>query len=361
MTKTKTGPILLSRLVAQHLAFPPRHTATEVVSHMGALQAQEFAMAKWAIGLRSNALHEIDVDKAFHAGKIIRTHVLRPTWHFVAPEDLRWIIQLTAPRVHQANAFMYRQCELTPALFKRSDKIIAAALEGGKHLTREELQTELARKKIVAESFRLGYLMMHAELERLICSGPRSGNQFTYALIDERVPAQKKISTTEALRKLTLRFFTSRGPATAEDFKYWSALTMKEVNRGLELCQSELQHEIIEHTTYYFHDTITSLPAHAQTTFLLPDYDEFGMSYKNKKEIIHPQFNGTYNYNRMFAVDGLIAGSWKRTLSGKKVTLEILKNVKLNKKQDVALAQAARKFAAFIDKEADINVANSVF
>jgi len=355
MAKTNKARILFSRLAAQQIISPQTNTPAEIVGHLVAVQAQEFAMSKWAIGLRSKSLMETDIDAAFNAGSIIRTHVVRPTWHFVSPADLRWLIRLTAPRVHQANAFMYRQCELTPALFKRSDAIIAKALEGGNHLTREELQTALARKKINAESFRLGYLMMHAELEGLICSGPRKGNQFTYALIDEWVPKQNDISNAESLALLTYRFFNSRGPATADDFKYWTGLTVKDIKKGIELSGSLLEKETIENSVYFFTNQLKTVSANAPT-FLMPDYDEFGMSYKNKKEIIHADFNGKNKYNRMLVVDGLVSGTWKRTLTGMKVEIEIHKNRPLTKKQNTAAIQAAEQFGAFINRSPEIKM-----
>lgn len=346
--------ILSSRLAAQHIAAPAFNTPGEIVTHLGAMQAQEFAMAKWAIGLRSKSLAETDIDKAFNTGKILRTHLLRPTWHFVAPEDIRWLLKLTAPRVHQANAFMYKQSELDAALFKKSNAIISKALDGGKHLTREELQTELARKKIKADGFRLGYIMMCAELEGLICSGPRRGNQFTYALIDEWVPKQKSISQTEALLNLILRFYKSRGPATASDFKYWSGLTRKETDKGIALAENELQHEVFDDEVYYFHVHEKSVSAKAQTTFLMADYDEFGMSYKDKAKLQHPDSSGKTNYNRMVVVDGYIAGSWKRTVNGKNVVFDISPNITLSKKQEKAVVHAAEQFAVFLNKEPEI-------
>jgi len=354
--QSKQNAILPSRLAAQQIAFPDFNTPAEIVGHLGARQAQEFAMTKWAIGLRSQSLLETDVDKAFNTGKILRTHMLRPTWHFVVAEDIRWMIRLTAPRVNQANAFMYRQSELDAALFKRSNNIITKALEGGKHLTREELQTELARKKIKAEGFRLGYIMMRAELDGLICSGRRRGNQFTYTLIDEWVPIQKNVSQSEALLNLTLRYFKSRGPATANDFKYWSGLTSKEVKKGILLAETKLQKEIIDDEEYFFDERIKSLPAKAQTTFLMADYDEFGMSYKDKNKLMHPKFSGKNTYNRMVVVDGYIAGSWKRTIAGKKVWFDISKNIEFSNKQEKAVIQAAERFAVFVNKEPEISI-----
>ena len=155
------------------------------------MQAQDFPAAKWAIGLRAPGIQDADVEQAFNDGQILRTHVLRPTWHFVAPEDIRWLLALSAPRLHSTNAHYYRQADLDAKILAKSCAMIHRALEGGKTLTRAELGQHLRRAKIPADGLKLAYLMMHAELEAVICSGPRRGKQFTYALLDERAPSNE--------------------------------------------------------------------------------------------------------------------------------------------------------------------------
>ena len=184
----KTSELIRLRLHNQQLTHVRSRLPQEVVSSLVAMQAQEYAMSKWAIGLRLPGTVDADIEAAFNAGKILRTHLLRPTWHFVAPADIRWLLALTAPRVHAASAYMYRQLELDAAVFKRSDAVLARALQAGRFLTRTTLQAALARARVKAEGPRLAYLMMHAELQGLICSGPREGRQFTYALLESRVP-----------------------------------------------------------------------------------------------------------------------------------------------------------------------------
>ena len=216
--------IIRYRLTNQQIANTNFKTPQQIVEWMIAMQAQEYAMAKWAIGLRLPGSVEDDIEKAFTKGEILRTHLMRPTWHFVAPADIRWLLALTAPRVHAVNAFMYRQSELDTKLFKRSNDTIEKALSGGKQLTREQLKAALERKKIKADGFRLAYLLMKAELDGIICSGARQGNQFTYALLEERVAPAKPVQRKEALAAFTQRYFASRGPATIKDFATWSGL-----------------------------------------------------------------------------------------------------------------------------------------
>ena len=178
------------RLFSQQLGVTTMNMAVDMVEWFAAVQGQEYAQAKWGLGLRLPHLKDIDIEQELIQGKILRTHLLRPTWHFVAAKDIHWLLALTAPRVHVANAFMYRQLELDKKFFTRCNKAIIKILEGCKQLTRNEINEALKKQKIKAEGLRLVYIMMNAELEGIICSGARRGNQFTYALIDEIVGGQ---------------------------------------------------------------------------------------------------------------------------------------------------------------------------
>nr|WP_281386572.1 crosslink repair DNA glycosylase YcaQ family protein [Jiangella mangrovi] len=163
--------------------------AADVVGWFGGLQSQDYHPAKWAIAQRLGpGVGDADLDRAFDDGAILRTHVLRPTWHFVTPADLRWLLELTAPRVHALNAYAYRATGLDAEVLRRGTDLIAGALAGGNHLTRAEVASMLDRHGISAVRVRLGYILIHAELERVICSGPLKGRQHTYALLDERAP-----------------------------------------------------------------------------------------------------------------------------------------------------------------------------
>lgn len=339
------------RLFHQHLAETSFTKPEQIVSHLGAMQSQEWAMAKWAIGLRLPGLTDADVEAAFNAGAILRTHVLRPTWHFVAPADIRWMLALTAPRVHAVNAFMARKLELNqPALLTRVNDALVSALEGGKHLTRLALQAALAGAGIQAEGQRLGYLMMQAELDGIVCSGPRQGKQFTYALLDERVPPTPTLNREESLAALCLRYFGSRGPATLADFVWWSGLTMKDARAGVATLPAHFVRETIDGQDHFFIPTEVRLtPAH-QTTFLLPDYDEYGISYKNRSALFvsgPPVSAGNGTYPHTLVVEGVAAGSWKATPNKKGV--DVTAFGPLNETQHVAVTEARRRFCAFTE------------
>ena len=348
----KTSELLRLRLHHQRITDPARQPA-QVVRHLVAMQAQEYAMAKWAIGLRlAGAVRDADIERAFNAGKILRTHVLRPTWHFVTPQDIRWLLALTAPRVHVANAFMYRKLEIRAAELSRSTSILVRALEGGEFLTRSALQMILAKSGVNASGDKLSYLIMQAELEGLICSGPREGRQFTYALLESRVPPARAMSRDSALAELSRRYFASRGPATAHDFANWSGLTLADAHHGIESLGAGFARETIAGKTHVFRPTRATTRG-AGSTFLMPDYDEYGISYKDRSALLPhsaggPESRGkTLAYNRMIVAGGKIVGSWRRTSAGKAVTVETDFAVPLAGRHLRSVARATRRFQDF--------------
>ncbi len=210
--------LLHQRFRNQHVDDNPLENPEDVVRLLGAVQSQDYPGAKWSLGQRVRNSTDTAIDKAFAEGRILRTHVLRPTWHFVLPDDMRWMLELTAPRVHALNAYMYRQHELDKPLFARAHIAFARALRGGVQLTRAEMADVLAKAGIKAEKNRLAYIMMHAELEGLICSGGLKGKHHTYSLLEERAPNARKLNRDEALAELVLRFLTGHAPATAKHF-----------------------------------------------------------------------------------------------------------------------------------------------
>ena len=219
--------ILHLRLRNTGLSASPFKTPEDAVAHLGAVQAQDFAAAKWAVGMRMQKATDENVEKSFNESKFLRTHVMRPTWHFVLPEDIRWMLELTGPRVKRILAPYDQKLEITKEVLSKSQVVIEKALEGKKNLTRAELADHLEKKMLPARGQRLAHILAYAELNALICSGPRKGKQFTYALLEEIVPKRKKLSREEALAKLALKYFTSHGPAQNRDFAWWSGLSCK--------------------------------------------------------------------------------------------------------------------------------------
>jgi hypothetical protein len=224
-TELVAARIISQRIHNQRLAATEFEKPADVVRWMGAVQAQEFHAAKWALALRMREATNAAIQDAFDRGEILRTYVLRPTWHFVTPEDIRWLLELTAPRVHLRCGSAYRKYEVDGAAYKKACRVLVKELQGGKHCTRTELKAALYRAGIDAnDTIRMGHIMIRAELDRLICSGPMRGKQFTYALFEERVPPAKTLDPDEALSRLTMIYFRSHGPATLQDFVWWSGL-----------------------------------------------------------------------------------------------------------------------------------------
>ena len=352
--------IAQQRLHNQRLAANPFEKPAEVVDWLVAVQAQDYAGAKWALGLRLIDADESDLDQAFNAGSILRTHVLRPTWHFVTPSDIRWLLALTAPRVHAVNGHRYRELELDKATFKRSHKTLSKALRGNQYLTREELGEALGKAGVAeANGQRLAYLVMHAELEGLICSGPRRGKQFTYALLEERVPPIATMKRDDALATLARRFFASHGPATVQDLAKWSGLSSVDAKRGLESVKGELHHEMLNGTEYWFAASASAVRRAATDAYLLSVFDEYLIGYVDRSAIARPDiaaklFTMGNALTAVIVVDGQIVGSWRRVLGKDTVNIELKPFGPLTKTDQRAIAEAARRYGEFLGKRAEI-------
>lgn len=352
------NPTALLRLRLQNQCIEPRVelTPAEVVRRMGAVQAQDYNMAKYGVGLRAPGSTAAAVEEALNQGAIIRTHVLRPTWHFVAPEDLRWMLRLSAPNIRRVASSMNRSLGLDPKLFTKANKIIAKALSGNQHLTRQELAAELRKKGIETDTQRLAHIVMEAELEAVVCSGARRGRQSTYALVDEWVPADsRRPGGEEALAELARRYFGSHGPATVSDYSWWSGLMVKDARRAVELLKDELLSETVEGQQYWFTGAL-SLPDKARELVLLPAFDEFLISYRDRSASVpEAEKRTTMAINGLLhptvVVDGRVVGLWRLGAQGKEKTLTILpfaNTKRLNKRK---LHTAVQQYAAFMGEK----------
>jgi hypothetical protein len=345
--------ILNQRLHNQRLAGPPFDHPEEMVRSLVGVQSQDYLGARWSVGQRTKDCTDADVERAFDSGAILRTHVLRPTWHFVLPDDIRWMLALTAPRVHALNGTYYRKLELDDALFARSRALFSGALQGGKQLTRSELAAILAHAGIVADGLRLSYIMMHAELEGLICSGAVRGKQQTYALLAERTPQARVLARDEALGEMTQRFFTGHGPATVRDFVWWSGLTVAEAKEGLEMVKQHLLHETIEGEAYWFAASPPAPAPTALTAYLLPEYDEFILPYRHINITGLPWTltadAGDDFFYRPILIGGLRAGTWRRTIVKKAIILDVRLTTTLDDDQWQALNAAANRYGTYMN------------
>jgi hypothetical protein len=353
--------LLSARLRNQQLTESTRRTPADVVSWLCAMQAQDYPAAKWAVGLRAPGCQDADVEQAFNDGHILRTHVLRPTWHFVTPADIRWMLALSAPRLHAVNAYYYRQAGLDAKIFLKSCAMIHRMLEGGTMLTRAEIADGLHRAKIPAHGLKLAYLVMHAEIEGVICSGPRRGKQFTYALLEERAPKAKTLDRDEALAELAKRYFASHGPATVRDFAWWSGQTMKDAQQAIDSVQPMLESSSIGGSTVWSADT-PARASKAVTAMLLPNYDEYLIAYKDRGAFVDQSraANIVARSGGAFAnhliIDGRLAGGWSRTINGNNVKIEVAPYKPLTPAQTRAVSNAADCYGEFLGLPASLSV-----
>jgi hypothetical protein len=341
------------RLVSQHLVDPSFEQAQDVVRWLGAVQAQEYAGATWGIAQRTSSLTSAAIDQAFAQGEILRTHVMRPTWHFVTPDDIRWMLKLTSPRINAANALYYRRLELDDTVFSRSNAVLAKSLEGGNQLTRSELQSALLQAGICRatdDRLRLAYLMMRAELDGVICSGALRGKQHTYALLDERAPHARSLEREDALAELARRYFTSHGPATVKDLTGWSGLAPADAREGLEMIKPQLDQEVVAGKAYWYSPGMPITKSGLPIAHLLPAYDEATIAYRDHSPILDPQYTqqAIASYGILILLDGRVTGAWKSTISKKAVSIEIKPFTTLTEAQEQAIRAAADRYGAFL-------------
>jgi DNA glycosylase AlkZ-like len=342
------------RLHNQHITQRTLETPQALVEWLGAVQAQDFAAAKWALGLRLPGVTDDDIEQAFTDGSILRTHVMRPTWHFVSPVDVHWLLVLTAPRVYQALAYYNRKLELDDAVFRRTNAVLANALQGGKQLTRDELVFALQQAGIVTDGEqRVTHIMMRAELDGVICSGARRGKQFTYALLAERAPQARTLARDEALAELTRRYFTSHGPATVQDFVWWSGLTVADARAGLAMVASSLLSETISGQTYWFSPSTPPAQDLSQVAHLLPNYDEYTVGYTERSAIFDALHTNKLDprgglLTNTMVLDGQVIGTWKRTFKKNAVVIEANPFVSLSDTETCAFAASANRYGEFL-------------
>jgi hypothetical protein len=360
---TPAPGIAQRRLANQQLVGAPAARARDVVARLGAVQAQDAAGARWGVGQRMQDATDALVERALDDGEIVRTHLLRPTWHLVAREDLRWMLALSGPRVQAGNAGRYRQLGLDAPTLARGHAVLVEALRDGASRTRVELTAAVNAAGIAtADPQRMAYLLMHAELEGLICSGPRRGGQQSYALVDARVgPPDVPAPTREAaLGELARRYFTTRGPATAHDFAWWSGLTVADARRGAALAGPSLVREALEGREHWGPADVPPADGgtRAHRAHLLPNYDEYFIGFRDRSAILQA-VQGPMAIDRgqalsahVVVLDGQVVAGWRRTLSARQVAVVVTPVVPLARADRAAVESAAERYGAFVERPA---------
>jgi hypothetical protein len=339
------------RLHNRRLSASEFRKPADLVKWLGAVQAQDYLGAKWALGQRLRAATNETIEKAFADGEILRTHVMRPTWHFVAPSDIRWLLQLTSSRVNAASAYYYRKFELNKVVFARSNKALTTTLRGGKQLTRDELRTSVQRLGVDSHDLlRFSHILLRAELDGVICSGARRGKQFTYALLDERVSATKALTRDEALAELTRRYFTSHGPAGLQDFAWWSGLTVADARSGVDMNRRHLVSEVIDGKTYWLSSSLPATKGVERVASLLPAYDEFLVAYKDRSAALDGKqaIERSVVFDPAIVVGGRVVGTWKRTFKGKSVIITLQPFSRFSKADMLVVTEAAHRYGTFL-------------
>ncbi len=349
MTRQEIGH---RRLYNQRIS-PQRGSPSEVVRWLGAVQAQDYLALLWAIGLRAPSSTEADIERAISNRSIVRTWPMRGTIHWVGAEDVWWMLQHLTPKVMAGQTRRHQQLELDQAVFTKSGKILEQALQGGNALTRGAIYSLLAEVGISTTAGRGMHILGYHAHQGLICFGPRQSKQPTFVWLEAWIPKPKIPSREEALAELAWRYFCSHGPATLQDFAWWSGLSIGEARKSLEAVKSELEEAVLDRHSYWFSPKAIAKPD--PSTFLLPAFDEYLVGYANRDAVLDPAQVKRYNagggmLNPVVVVEGQVVGVWKRKLEGKPVRIELEPFQPLNKTQQHMISVAAEKYGMFLGR-----------
>jgi len=348
-----------TRLISQQIAGTKFKSAKEIVSWMGAMQSQDLNMAKWAIGIRLNKVTEKSIDTAINSGEIMRTHLLRPTWHFVSADDIYWMLELTAPRIKSFMKSSNKLLELTDKILTKSNLIIEKALSGSKHLTRKELIFEINKAKIATDNNRSGHILLNAEMEGIICNGKMNEKQTTYALLNERIKKPKALHKEESLYKLANKYFESHCPAAFLDFVWWSGLSVTDAKHAMQLIKDNFISEKINSREYWFPNSFSIPKKYKESLYLLPAFDDFLISYKDRSAaIIQEHQKKTFSNNGIFwpviIANGHAVGIWKRELKKDKIIVQANFFEEKNKAAEYLIKKASEKLGYFLNHKIEI-------
>jgi hypothetical protein len=348
-----------SRLFSQQIIDTQFETPKEIVSWMGAMQAQDYIMAKWAVGVRLKNQTEKNIEEAIDKGEILRTHVLRPTWHFVSPDDIYWMTKLTAAKIKSSLTSRHKQLEITDSILKKTIGIMEKEMGDGVNLTRNDLAQKFRDKGIKTDENRLSHILFCAEFEAVICSGPIKENRPTYSLLSHRVPKKKELGRDESLAELAKRYFTSHAPATIQDFSWWSNLSLTEIRRAVDSIKSDFTIEETNTGKYLLPGSFSLDKNPKNSIYLLPAYDEFLISYRDRSHSLHSTHNKkTISSNGIFfpivVINGQVSGLWQRTIQKNKLIVTINTFQEQGKTIKNQIAKKAAEYGKFLDKETDV-------
>jgi hypothetical protein len=351
--------LLAWRLASQHLAATRTADPAVLVAHFGAVQAQEYGQALWAVGLRTAQATVGTVEAAVERGAILRTWPMRGTIHFVAAGDARWMVELLAARRIRQMTGVYRRIGLTDEVLRRSGEIVAGALRGGHRVRRKDLYSLLTSDGVDCSASprgsRGGHILGYLSMTGLICLGPLDGRQQTFVLLDEWAPDAR--TPADPMAELAARYFTSHGPATVRDFGWWSGLNLAEARKAVERAGPALAATELDGTTYW-HGAAQDPGAAPGGVYLLPAFDEYTVAYSDRAVLADGRrFPPGDLLNPVMVLDGLAVGLWKRSLGGGTVTVQLAPFGTMPARDRERFRRAAERYAEFLGLAAAITQA----
>lgn len=343
------------RLHSLGLSRPRFPSPAAVVEGLLAVQAENLGQASWAVATRVDGqITASDVARALDDGQILRTHVLRPTWHFVRPDDVRWLLELTAPRVRRVLVAQQQELGVTDRQLHDAADVIEQSLSGGVHLTRAELGDRLADAGLPSSGRQLGALLFHAEQTGIVCSGRANGGEQTYALLDERAPGARRLDRDEALAELALRYVAGHGPATERDLAYWATLTLTDVRAGLASVRDDLASLEVADRTYWYAESSPPDARPEPRAHLLQVLDEYHNGYQHSRDLLDLDGlvpRGRQTTTGMVLVDGQMIGGMRRHVHDDHATFEVLAFRDLADDEVEALRDAAQRYGTFLQRD----------
>jgi winged helix DNA-binding protein len=342
------------RLQSQRIAAPSSATPEEIVTHLGAVQAQDYPGALWSIALRTANATRADVEQAIADRAIVRTWPMRGTLHFIPAADARWMLELLTPRIIRGTAGRHRQLELDDAVFRRSRTLIARALKQHPILSRGALFGVLEKGGVSTAGQRGIHIVQRLCMERMLSFGPHAAKQPTFVLFDDWIRTSRQLERDDALRTLAERFFISHGPATLRDFVWWTGLTVADAKIGLQLAQPSLERVATVDSELWMSGERSANDASTSRAYLLPGFDELLLGYKDRSATFAPEYagrispggNGMFQSTLIF--DGRVCGLWRRSARAKSVEIGASPFVPLKASQRKAFAGAAERYAHYV-------------
>ncbi|NJN17652.1 MAG: winged helix DNA-binding domain-containing protein [Oscillochloris sp.] len=341
------------RLLNQQINRSGNHDPAAVVQTLGAMQAQDYLAALWAVGIRTPNAAEPTISAALAERRIVRTWLMRGTIHLAPPADVRWMLDLFAPKIVRQSRPRLRQLELDGPTLVAAEKVIVTALAGGRQATRSDLFAALAAAGIAPTGQRGYHILVQLAYAKRICFGPHNEKQPTFALLDEWIPNAPAPGRDEAIATLALRYFRSHGPAGIADFVWWSGLTVSDTKAALAAIADQLESTTIDKQTYYFAPQPPISFAEPQV-FLLPAFDEFLIAYRDRSAVLDPAYaalivpGGNGVFKPMVVLDGRISGTWQRERKARQVEIRLHPFTSWSDAEQRAIAVSAEQYGRFL-------------